>query len=377
MASIKFTTPTPCACCGATGSNLKFWGISTYGQDASGVASSSVAAPVAINSGDWSRIFSTGIGAIGLKANGTLWFWGVNYYGERGNGVADGLIYAPVQIGSAANWAEVASVGSGIVALKTNGTLWFWGTNSYGQAGNGVADGLVYGLTQIGSASDWLSFDGGISIGVFAIKTNGSLWYWGDNYLGMLGTGEVDSLVHVPTQIGTDTNWIRIASGGGVVGLKASGTLWFWGANLFGYNGSGTTDDTIHEITQISSYSNWESIVANGQKGGVIGLKSDGTLWFWGTNLVGESGSGSADGYIYTISQIGSDSDWVAVSPGQGMGVVGIKANGSIWFWGTNENGERGGGTANSLVYPPTQIGTATNWVEVVSVATGMIGLIE
>jgi alpha-tubulin suppressor-like RCC1 family protein len=408
MSSISFT---PCGCC-SSGDKAWFWGDNSFAVDGSGAGSGVEAVTQIGSSTDWSDLTNNGTAVIGLKTDGTIWFWGTNFNGENGSGVADGLSYAPTQIGTDTNWKKVYQTGKCFIGLKTNGTLWFWGTNNRGENGSGVDDGLVYSVTQIGTDSDWdrlgnlfinvigiktsgtIWFWGrsgngevgnGIVGGTYAptqigsstwskvynvdqcilgIRTNGTAWFWGLNGFGENGSGVADGLIYAPTQIGAATNWEELALGGtgAIIGLRTDGTLYHWGANTFGEKGTGSGDAVIHVPAQIGSASDW--VHAYQFDNCVAAVKSTGTAWFWGTNGAGENGSGVADNLIYAPMQIGSATDWDQLYPGMGA-VVGLKTGGSIWFFATNNNGEIGTGTADGLVYAPVQIGVATNWANV------------
>jgi hypothetical protein len=128
------------------------------------------------------------------------------------------------------------------VALKTDGSLWSWGWNEFGQLG---APG----------PGDWISVACGYSHTV-ALKANGSLWAWGNNGRGQLGNGTYD-MTNQPVRVGSGTDWIRVTCGGAhTVALKANGTLWAWGQNYYGQLGGGTFGRTNQPV-QIGADSDW------------------------------------------------------------------------------------------------------------------------
>jgi alpha-tubulin suppressor-like RCC1 family protein len=288
---------------------------------------------------------------VGIQTNGTLWAWGVNTYGQLGDSTTISK-NIPTQIGSANNWKSATTHFISTLAIKTNGTLWGWGGNADGQLGDGTIIGKTV-PTQIGTANNWSSVSVGFSH-TLAIKTNGTLWAWGSNSFGRLGNGTfIDELL--PIQIGTDTNWIKIiASSIGSLGIKSDGTLWGWGI----LNGANSL--AVLVPTQIGTATNWKDISSTYRH--ALGIKTDGTIWAWGNNDNGELGNGnnlnSSTGYAAT--QIGTATNWKFIAAG-GNFSMGIKTNGTLWAWGENTYGQYGNNTIVDS-YIPIQIGTLTNW---------------
>ncbi len=186
-----------------------------------------------------------------------------------------------------------------------------------------------------------------------AIKTVGTLWAWGSNDNGQLGDGTLnDSLV--PVQVGTDANWLTVSTGDRIsFAIKADGTLWAWGLNAYGRFGDGTKNDSMIP-TQVGMNQHWIAVSSN--QGITLAIRTDGTLWAWGNNIwdVGELGIGNIY-YTDIPVQVGSGSGWVAVNT-CGLYSVAIKSDGTLWTWGSNERGTLGDGTLGySMV--PIQVG--------------------
>ena len=143
------------------------------------------------------------------------------------------------------------------------------------------------------------------------------------------------------------------------VALKSDGTLWAWGYNDIGQLGDGTTN-TRSSPEQIGTDNKWVSVAAGYDH--TAALKSDGTLWAWGWNYYGQLGDGTTNSQS-SPEQIGTDNKWVSVAPGYDH-TVALKSDGTLWAWGYNGNGQLGDGTANSQS-SPEQIGTDNKWVSV------------
>ena len=187
---------------------------------------------------DWQRI-SAGWGySLAIKTDGSLWVWGINNYGQLGDGTTTNQ-NVPTRIGTGNNWQKAVAGSFHTLAIQTTGSLWAWGRNDFGQLGDGTTAHKSV-PTLISALYEWQTISGGVLYST-AIKNDGSLWTWGSNGDGELGDGTtVDKLV--PTRIGTDNNWYSVSAGyGHVLGTRLNGTLWAWGRNADGAFGNGTT----------------------------------------------------------------------------------------------------------------------------------------
>ena len=200
-----------------------------------------VTAPVAFGGINFTVVDGGGSHSIGLKSDGTLWAWGDNTFGLLGNGTNTDT-NTPVQIGTDTNWMAISGGFGHTIALKSDGTLWAWGRNDEGQLGDGSSTDRNTPV-QIGTATNWTAISAG-SQHTIALKSDGSLWAWGYNDDGQLGDGSSTDR-NTPVQIGADTNWTAISAGGyHTIALKSDGTLWAWGYNNEGQLGNGTNTDT-------------------------------------------------------------------------------------------------------------------------------------
>jgi alpha-tubulin suppressor-like RCC1 family protein len=304
----------------------------------------------------WVSISTRGsLYAMAIKSDGTLWAWGSNTVGELGLGDTTDR-HSPVQVGTDTNWVSVSAGGEYTIALKSDGTLWSWGWNNYGQLGLGDTTDR-YSPVQVGTDINWVSVSAG-SYHVMALKSDGTLWAWGKNNLGELGLGDTTDR-HSPVQVGTDNKWVSIeASGDYTLALKSDGTLWAWGLNGGGCLGLGDTMVRYSPV-QVGTDNKWVSI-STGQGLHSMGIKSDGTLWAWGLNSNGELGLGDTIDRHSPV-QVGSDNKWVSIAAGD-LNTIALRSDGTLWAWGDNFYGQLGdGATTDSHV--PEQITTVkTDW---------------
>jgi alpha-tubulin suppressor-like RCC1 family protein len=338
------------------------WGANNQGQVGTGAPGSDVLSPLqVVTDHDWISVEAGSDYNVALKSAGTLWAWGRNDYGQLGDGTTTPS-YSPKQIGTDKDWTSIAGNGWDFVtALKSDGTLWAWGLNSYGQLGDGTTNNW-YSPKKIGADNKWISSSSGWNF-TLAIKSDGTLWAWGRNNIGQLGDGTTSDS-YVPKQITTvKTNWISIAAAAEhTLALKSDGTLWAWGYNGDGDLGLGDTTDRPSPA-QVGSDNKWVSIAAEYYD--TIALKSNGTLWAWGNNNIAQLGLGDSTDRPSPV-QVGSDNKWVLIATGADH-TIALKSDGTLWVWGGNGSGQLGLGDTTDRP-SPVPMGSDTNWV---SIATG------
>ena len=267
--------------------------------------------PVIIGSGAWSDVAAGSQHTLAIKTNGTLWAWGAAGAGCLGNNTSSPPRSSPIQVGALSTWSKVYAGNYCSLAIKTDGTLWSWGTNSFGQLGKNnrvsysspvqVLGGQYW--THAGITETW-------SCGV---STDGELWSWGSGRFGQLGINISNTNRSIPTQIGTATDWASVSIGRLTAqAIKTNGTMWAWGLGTYGQN---ATNDAIFRSSpiQVGALTTWAKVSQGGYAGGAI--KTDGTLWTWGGNFTNYGAAGN-DSIISLSSpvQIGAETTWIDVS---------------------------------------------------------------
>jgi alpha-tubulin suppressor-like RCC1 family protein len=323
-------------------------------------SAASHAATVTVIAGDWVFMSAGPSHTVALKADCSLWAWGTNTYGQLGDGTTS-LQRVPVQVGTDTNW-EASTAGSmHTVALKANGTLWAWGSNQFGQLGNGTSGtegGRSTVPVQVGTDTDWAAICAGDNH-TLALKTNGTLWSWGYNAQGQLGIGNT-TLQTAPVQVGTANDWEAVSAGGSVsMGLRAGGRLWSWGYNSNGQLGLGSQGASRNAPAQVSGAANWVAMSTGGTHS--TALKADGTLWSWGINGSGQLGIGVSGGSRNAPTQVGEETTWAAISAGNDH-TLAVKADGTLWSWGNNTYGQLGFSSSGASRNAPVQMDTSNNW---------------
>jgi len=237
------------------------WGGNDYGQLGHNDTSHR-SSPVQVGSlTDWGKVSAGFHHGASIKTDGTLWTWGGNDYGQLGHNNRTHRS-SPVQVGSLTTWGKVQCCYNSMGAIKTDGTLWTWGYDFRGQLGhNQASETSLSSPVQVGSLTNWDELGNNVN-SVICSQTDGSLWTWGSNEFGQLGLNDT---VHrsSPVQIGGLFDWSLIQTGSSGCAIKTDGTLWTWGANNDGQLG---LNDTSHRSSpvQVGSLTNWAFVKNNG-----------------------------------------------------------------------------------------------------------------
>lgn len=258
---------------------------------------------------------------------------------ESGEPVQDGTSMTLYISKPTSDWMQVSSGGSHSLGIMNDGTLWAWGNNDHGQLGTDDTETRL-GPVQIGTDTDWEVVAAGARHSL-AIKSDGTLWAWGDNYYGQLGTGDGSASL-TPVRVNNDTLWVAVAAGARhSLALKSNGTVWAWGNNLSGQLGIGEDFEGGHIPVQVTIGPC--SVVAAGESHS-LAIDEGGHLYAWGDNTYGQLGNGN-DLRQWTPVNIGADNTWLMVSAGNYFS-IGLQwqdaTHNAILSWGDNSSGQLG-----------------------------------
>jgi alpha-tubulin suppressor-like RCC1 family protein len=296
--------------------------------------------------------------------NQILYGQGSNSYGNLGDNSITTRTSAVVVNGGFTDWCQVSNAGH-TLAVRSNGTAWAWGRAGEGQLGNNCTVNRSSPVSIVGNFTDWCQVEAG-SFHSLGLRTNGTLWSWGTGrYTGTNNTSNRSS----PIQITNPSQWIKISGGERHgLGISSNGTAWGWGCNRCGQVGNGTVGNCILSPVAVSGgFNNWCEIAAGGYHS--LGVRTDGTAWAWGSNTlfssfesVGQLGDNTTNNRFSPVLVVGGFTDWCQVAAGRFHSLA-LRTNGTAWAWGNG--GSLGDGTTTCRSSPVSVLGGFTDWCRV------------
>ncbi len=339
----------PSAAAQAAGAALA-WGDNVSSQ--TGIGSSTLSSPPVQVTGLQSGIDSIsagGLHSLAVRSDGTVAAWGSNYFGQLGDGTTTDRA-TPVTVSGLSGVKAVAAGETFSLALKTDGSVVAWGKNDWGQLGDGTTTDRLTPVAVSGLSSDVTAIAAG-AVHALALKSNGSVVAWGNNQNGQLGDG-TNTDRNSPVAVSSLNTGVTAISAGSAhsLAIKTGGALVAWGENGSGELGDGTNASRNIPVPVIGMASGVTAVSGGGSH--TLALKSDGSVLAWGSNLFGQLGDGTTTFSANTPKQVtGLTSGVTAISAG-GFHSLALKTNGSVVAWGKNVYGELGDGTTTNRNTP-------------------------
>jgi len=258
------------------------------------------------------------------------------------------------------NIVKLSGMGHGGIAIDSNRKLWCWGYRGWGIIDrDDPPDNRMVQCDpwNVKSDWDWIDCAGGY-FHCAAVRSDGTLWVWGVNSYAQMGIGlpltpYIDSFQMTPAQIGTDTDWVKCwAPHENTVAQKSDGTVWYTGDYCHGEfgNGWGNQGKTYYSGACSGLYLNEGMVIGGGGKefvlfdvgyGNSIGVDRNGVTWVWGTDYrngaLGQGDWGVQSGYFWgqTVPiQLGGGTPEFKVVFSDGDHMIGVALNNDVWYWG-------------------------------------------
>jgi N-acetylmuramic acid 6-phosphate (MurNAc-6-P) etherase len=323
---------------------------------------------------NWKQVSCGSIHTAAIKTDGTLWTWGFGTSGRLGTNDTTNRPTPVTTFAGGTDWKQVSAGGRHTAAIKTDGTLWTWGYGTSGQLGTNDVTNRSTPVTTFAGGSSWKQ----VSIGNFhtaAIKTDGTLWTWGNGNDGGLGNASTTNVSTPVTTFAGGSSWKQVSGGlGHTAAIKTDGTLWTWGLNTnfnstqFGQLGTNDTTNRSTPVTTFAGGTNWKQVGSGSNHTHTAAIKTDGTLWTWGVGTSGQLGTNDTSDRLTPVTTFAGGTDWKQVSGG-GNHTAAIKTDGTLWTWGLNAGpfgpGALGTNDTTNRSTPVTTFAGGTNWKQV------------
>jgi alpha-tubulin suppressor-like RCC1 family protein len=287
--------------------------------------------------------------SLAVRTDGTVWAWGDNGFGQLGTGATGSYTKSPVQV-SGLTSATAVSGGYHSLAVRSDGTAWAWGYNYYGSLGDGTTTNRNTPV-QVTGLSGVVAVAGGQEYSL-ALRTDGTVWAWGRNTFGQLGDGSTTNR-STPVQVTGLSSVVSVEAGNASsFAVRSDGTVWAWGHNTYGTLGDGSTTNRKIPV-QVTGLSNVASVTA--REAHVLAVRSDGTLWAWGWNGHGQLGDGTTTDRHSPVQVTG-----LTGVVGAAAGVyhsLAVRSDGTLRAWGWNHYGQLGDGTSMDRHTPVQVVG--------------------
>ena len=318
--------------------------------------------PVSVVGGfkDWVQIEAGDRHSLGLRANGTIWSWGYGASGRIGDNTAITKSSPVSVVGGFTDWVQISAGGSHSLGVRANGTLWGWGYGNYGRLGNNAVVNASSPIQPVGGIVNWVQASAGLNHSL-GLAANGTLYAWGVNSLGRLGDNTVANKSSPVLVTGGFVDWTQAAAGNThSLGIRANGTLYAWGANSYGRLGNNSTVNTSSPVLVVGGFTDWVQVSASSHN---VGLRANGTIYAWGYNSQGKLGDNSSTAKSSPVLVVGGFTDWIQASAGESHS-LGVRANGILYAWGSNLDGRLGDNTAVSKSSPVSIVGGLSSWIQ-------------
>ena len=367
------------------------WGRNEYGQLGNGVTATNSPVPVAVKTAGTPMEGKTIVQisakvwyALALASDGTVYSWGFNSWGQLGNGTSGTAnnASAPVAVKTAGTPMEgktivqVAAGATHSLALATDGTIYAWGKNEYGQLGN---DSTTNSPVPVAVKTAGTPMDGKTIIQIhagyehsLALASDGTVYAWGRNNSGQLGKNDATD-THIPAAVQTlgtpmaGKVIVQLAAGNSQsMALASDGTVYTWGWNQYGQLGNGTTTNSRIPVAVVTTGTPLAgktiSQIAAGNAH-ALAMTDDGAIYSWGWNQYGQLGNNSTINsslpvIVKTTGTPLAGKMITQIASGGSPNSLVLANDGTMYTWGWGQHGQLGNGTIGTDAKTPLAVST-------------------
>jgi alpha-tubulin suppressor-like RCC1 family protein len=357
LSSVRADTPPPVM-------DVWTWGLGTSGQ--LGTVRSNATIPSANHTrARWVSVSAGSAHTVALTDTGEVWAWGNNDQGQLGDGTTTQSMLPVLVIGLSGISAIAAGGGHNLAYRASDATLWAWGSNGSGQLARDTSLASSPTPIEITGLGVLRGIAGGATHSI-ALANDGTVFTWGANLYGQLGTGDFAARTS-PVPVALPGPAVAIGAGGAhsLVALASGGAVYTWGWNVFGQLGYGYQGTpTTGEPTPAPALGVTDAVAVTAGDLHCLARTSDGHVWGWGYNTEGQVGNGAvtaANSGVLTPTML--DIDSVAIVDAGGVHSIALKTNGEVWTWGGNQFGQSGNNGRIDELRPvrPIEIGAAVS----------------
>ena len=300
-----------------------------------------------------------------IISGGAVQCWGDNEYGEIGDGTSGTNRLTPKQVSGLTSGVQLIAAGDSHTCALLTGAVKCWGSNYYGEVGDGTSFNNVLTPSQVSGLTTGVQSIAAGYLHTCALLTTGAVQCWGFNNNGQIGDGTTNDRI-TPTQVSGLTSgvqWISVGSSH-TCAILATGAVQCWGDNNDGQLGDGTTNERLTP-TQVSSLTSGVQSIACAYEH-TCALLTTGAVQCWGSNVFGQIGDNTTITRLTPTQVLGLASGVQSIGVGSSH-TCAILSGGAAKCWGYNGDGEVGDGTSGTNSLTPTQVLGLTSGVQSIS----------